>query len=184
MLKNIQKLGSEILEINLGNGWNVTTKNSWAEQYKIPSVIALIHSEATEMYQAYQNGDTENFLEEAADVAIRVLDCMAGMEIIPDEEDVEWIAEYAEENNSYDEVFLNRSVAKEADIVMAMHTTCSFALESFRKDKLTLFTNNLLLLISLAGFAADLYEADLEAEIKKKCKKNRSRGYRHGGKKV
>jgi NTP pyrophosphatase (non-canonical NTP hydrolase) len=74
-------LGETTLDINQANGWNVTTPASWDEQYKIPAVIALIGSEASEALEAFRKGDRENFVEEMADVIIRVVDCTAGLKM-------------------------------------------------------------------------------------------------------
>lgn len=82
----INRLGDAILEINRANGWNVTNPGTWdglqdGGKYKVPAIIALIHSEASEALEAYRHGDVENFKEEMGDILIRVLDCMAGMEM-------------------------------------------------------------------------------------------------------
>ena len=83
---HLETLGRVILRINKDNGWNVTGPGSWeglqdGGKYKIPAIIALIHSEASEALEAYRHGDVENFKEELADIVIRVLDCMAGLEM-------------------------------------------------------------------------------------------------------
>jgi len=38
----------------------------------------LIHSEVSEALEAYRKGDAENFAEELADIAIRLLDAAGG----------------------------------------------------------------------------------------------------------
>ncbi len=53
----------------------------WMPNAKIPAVIALIHSEASEALEAFNHEDEHNFAEEMADVVIRVLDCTAGLGI-------------------------------------------------------------------------------------------------------
>lgn len=80
-------LGQEIREINASNGWNVTRKSDWYDDpYKVPAILALIHSEVSEALEAFRAGDLENFGEELADVLIRVLDCAPGLGIDLDEE--------------------------------------------------------------------------------------------------
>jgi NTP pyrophosphatase (non-canonical NTP hydrolase) len=76
-------LGKEIVDINRNNGWNVTTDSTWngPDKNKIPAICALIHSEVSEALEAFRKDDMENFAEEMADVAIRVLDCTAGLGI-------------------------------------------------------------------------------------------------------
>lgn len=76
----LNELGKEIIAINEANGWNVAVPDDWElSQYKVPSVIALIHSEVSEALEAFRNHDKENFVEELADVLIRVLDCSSGL---------------------------------------------------------------------------------------------------------
>lgn len=76
----LKMLGDEIVEINTANGWNVAKPSDWEESdYKIPAVLALIHSEASEALEAFRGGDRNNFEEELADVLIRVLDLASGL---------------------------------------------------------------------------------------------------------
>ena len=78
----LNKLGQEIVRINADNGWNVTVPDDWLEsRYKIPAVLALIHSEVSEALEAFRNNDVYNFSEEMADILIRVLDCAVGLGI-------------------------------------------------------------------------------------------------------
>ena len=78
----LDELAAEIRQINRDNGWNVTTAEDWnSSPYKFPAVIALIHSEASEALEAYRHNDRENFMEEMADIVIRVLDCIGGLTV-------------------------------------------------------------------------------------------------------
>ena len=70
----LQTLAEEIRDINRANGWDITEPRHWGSKYKIPCVLALIHTEVTEAMEAFRNDDGENFAEELADVLIRVLD--------------------------------------------------------------------------------------------------------------
>lgn len=80
--KSLNDLAIEIRSINEANGWNVTQLSDWKDnRYKFPAVIALIHSEASEALEAYRKGDMDNFLEEMADVVIRVLDCVGCFDV-------------------------------------------------------------------------------------------------------
>lgn len=72
-------LAQEIIEINTANGWNCTKPEQWADTYKVPAILALIHSEVSEALEAFRKDDKENFIEELADVVIRVLDCTGGL---------------------------------------------------------------------------------------------------------
>ncbi len=78
-MKSLKQLGQEINEINREKGWQVCTPQDWQDTYKIPGVLALIHSEVSEALEAFRKGDQENFAEELADVLIRVLDCASGL---------------------------------------------------------------------------------------------------------
>jgi NTP pyrophosphatase (non-canonical NTP hydrolase) len=85
-MTNFKQLGSEINEINRANGWQVCQPQDWQDTYKIPGVLALIHSEVSEALEAFRNGDQTNFSEELADVIIRVLDCASGLGLDLDSE--------------------------------------------------------------------------------------------------
>jgi len=74
MATSLQMLAAEIRDVNRANGWNVTTESEWDSTYKVPGVLALIHSEVSEALEAFRANDRENFNEEMADVLIRVLD--------------------------------------------------------------------------------------------------------------
>ena len=77
----MNELAKEIIKINTANGWNVLKPEQWADTYKIPAILALIHSEVSEALEAFRHGDKANFAEEMADIIIRVLDCTGGLEI-------------------------------------------------------------------------------------------------------
>jgi len=79
MKEQMDALGLEILQINAANGWNVTKPTDWSDTYKIPGVLALIHSEVSEALEAFRKDDRPNFDEEIADIAIRVLDLAYGL---------------------------------------------------------------------------------------------------------
>lgn len=75
----MMELAAEIREINKANGWRVLEPEQWADTYKIPGILALIHSEVSEALEAFRTDDRANFEKELADVIIRVLDCAGGL---------------------------------------------------------------------------------------------------------
>lgn len=77
----LNDLADEINEINRANGWNVLTPDAWEDDYRIPAVLALIHSEVSEALEGFRHNDRENVAEEMADILIRVLDASGGLRI-------------------------------------------------------------------------------------------------------
>jgi NTP pyrophosphatase (non-canonical NTP hydrolase) len=77
-MTTLDMLAKEIRSINAANGWNVIQVSEWSKEYKVLALLALIHSEVSEAVEAVRHDDIENFLEEMADVLIRVLDCVGG----------------------------------------------------------------------------------------------------------
>jgi len=82
----LKELGRVIVDINQANGWNCLTPDEWGDTYKVPGVLALIHSEVSEALEAFRHDDKENFAEELADIGIRLLDCAHGLGIDLDHE--------------------------------------------------------------------------------------------------
>lgn len=82
----LNDLADEILDINRANGWDCLTPEDWDRQNRIPTILALIHSEVSEALEAFRHEDRENFEEEMADILIRVLDATGGLGIDMDAE--------------------------------------------------------------------------------------------------
>ena len=76
MPTSLSELAHEIRDINQANGWNVFVADEWSHTYKVPAILALIHSEVSEALEAFRLDDKANFCEEMADIIIRVLDCV------------------------------------------------------------------------------------------------------------
>jgi NTP pyrophosphatase (non-canonical NTP hydrolase) len=75
----LNKLAEEVIAINTANGWNCLKPEQWEDTYKVPAILALIHSEASEALEGFRHNDKANFIEEMADIVIRVLDCTGGL---------------------------------------------------------------------------------------------------------
>lgn len=57
------------------------SKGWYDEERETGTMLALIHSEVSEALEADRKGDKENFIEELADVVIRVFTLCGGREI-------------------------------------------------------------------------------------------------------
>lgn len=78
----INSMMEDVAEVNKTNGW-------FDSERSVGEDIALLHSEVSEMLEAYRHNDMKNFAEEAADVLIRLLDTCYRRE-------VDLYAEYSE----------------------------------------------------------------------------------------
>ena len=77
----LNDLADKIQNINQENGWNITKPIDWDDQYKVPAILALIHSEVSEALEAFRHNNKDNFAEELIDILIRVLDVCSGLGI-------------------------------------------------------------------------------------------------------
>ncbi len=71
---DLKTLSHLIHQNAIEHGW-------WETDRPIPELLCLIHSEVSEALEAYRNQDKENFREELADIAIRLLDMAEGLKI-------------------------------------------------------------------------------------------------------
>lgn len=169
---NVNELSREIREINETNGWRTTKPFEWEDTYKVPAILALIHSEVSEAWIGLVNTGMENYAEELADVMIRILDMLEGLGM-----DVAGVVASGFDMWSFDD-------DDDESTLNALHFRISEALEGFRKNDKTRFEDAIgeacAIVFDLCRFA----EIDLAAEIRAKLEKNRQRGYRHGGKRV
>jgi len=76
--EDLDTMARAIREIGQANGWELVNEEHWESTRKIPTVLALIHSEVSEALEAFRRENGGEFLEELADVVIRVLDCAGG----------------------------------------------------------------------------------------------------------
>jgi len=68
---NIKEIQKEIHKNAVSHGW-------WNTERPVPEILCLIHSEVSEALEAFRNHDMDNFAEELADVAIRLMDAAEG----------------------------------------------------------------------------------------------------------
>lgn len=71
---SISELAKEVHANARNHGW-------WDTIRSVPEMLCLIHSEVSEALEAYRNHDDPNFIEELADIMIRVMDMAEGLDI-------------------------------------------------------------------------------------------------------
>lgn len=165
---NLLDMQATVREVNEANGW-------WDIDRPFSADIALLHSEVSELFEAMLKNDMENVAEEFADIFIRLLD--------------------TSERYMFD-LQGSISIPHDAEKFFApgngfLHLWIDRAYEAYRKhggvdergsvghQKVE---TELKCLLSLVMSSAALMNVDLIAEYQKKIARNRSRGYRHGGK--
>lgn len=180
----LEWMKAEIREVNEGNGWFDTERTSWESN-------ALLHSEIAEAFEAYRQwgtkdatanncaskgpSDSELLLysresrpckpegvgSELADILIRLLDT-----IEREQWQYDWIKDSLED-------FAGQSVIEPNNFGCWIDTLHTLVVKDYPYD----------LLLTLIGMA-EHYQIDLQAEFDRKLTYNRTRGYRHGNKRV
>lgn len=170
----INERARRVREINAANGWNPVTKKDWDdEQYKIPSLLALLHSEINEAHDELVEVRLNNLATELADIEIRVLDIGGGIV-----KDFEACVSFAWKTGVSIPDDLHRAF-------MSMHKYVTAALEFYRNNESGLFIGELAkLYIFNRCFAIYKFKLDIARAVEDKVEKNAQRSFRHGGKRV
>jgi hypothetical protein len=164
------KLAEMIWETNEANGWDVAIASDWdTNKRKLAEKIALIHSELSEAWQGAIDGDEANYLEELADVAIRILDLLEGLH--PLEGLRRW----------FEAVIDPLSLVHRSEQIATVHLKISEALEYLRKGTLEQFTDQLIVVFRNVADMATSSRLLFDAMVAKN-EVNRQRGFRHGNK--
>ena len=180
-MKDLSNLAEEIRQINVANGWKVfLERESDINEYKVPAIVCLIHSEISEAFEEYVERQADKFMFELSDVAIRILDFVGGYE-----------------NNEFD-ALADEAVAPDygwqvslSDVLLDMHHRCTAVLEAYRKqgrDEILARAADLYVAVEVLALRivneTDVAYDNLYGFMLAKMQQNRERGYRHGGRKV
>jgi hypothetical protein len=169
-MATFKELQAEIREVNEANGW-------WVDEREFGTDMALLGTEVSEMFEAYRDAGYEDF----STLRPGYLDAGAG---------VVWSNEAAEAIARWHEADARAAAGAGADVDW----------DGFTKDELmALAKDGLSKPEGVGSAAADIVirlldtlerireagvDIDLDWEIERKLAFNRTRGYRHGGKKA
>lgn len=162
MGKTIAELQAEVTEVNRANGWHDTERTFGDE-------AALLHSEVSEMFEAYRDHGTDDFsglrFTSEPNYGIR------------SEETARAVGRFQRWRDQAGEGFVpDEPFAFTRDELMALATDGISKPEGVGSEAADI-------LIRLLDFV-DRYEIDLPWEVERKLAFNRTRGHRHGGKRV
>ena len=167
-------LKKEELTNRIQEAYETAKNKGWHDEPReFGTLVALMHSEVTEAFEALMPDGEDNFSEELADVRIRIYDCwglfnipLANVPFRPMREGLD--------NGTLQMMYIHRALSR--------------ALECYRKSEKDRLWEDVAqwfaevhVLIYEIGLAI---EVDLNAEGRAKMDKNKSRPHRHGGKRV
>ena len=170
----INERARRVRDINAANGWNPVTKLDWDDaMYKIPSLLALLHSEINEAHDELIGERLNELATELADIEIRVLDMGGGLV-----KDFEACVSFAWESGLTIPDDLDRAFIE-------MHKYVTAALEYYRSDEAGLFIGEIAkLYIFNRCLAIHKFKLNIDQAVEDKLEKNSQRSNRHGGKRV
>lgn len=201
---DVEKLQSDVFETAKSKGWwdDCVVDGEFSiplAETSVPEKNALFHTEITEAFEDFIAGLMETtirsdskptgFGSELADVCIRGLD-LSGAVAAP-------VAKALRHLDVADN--LSVLAEEERDVFIAfgllrIHQCASHALESYRRDKMSLvigddgapsgFPADIAKMIRTCYVIAKRLDIDLDAEILVKAQYNRGRSHRHGGKRA
>lgn len=152
---NSEKMQKDVHAVAVRNGW-------WEKKRPIGELVALAHSELSEMLEGYRAGNHDNVEEELADVMIRVLDMKEGLR---------------------QEKVIVRDCSVESPVpeaIASLHACLTEMLYECGNKKTVIYYINEI--IRLSKLFASIHSIDLDAQIKRKHEINKQRSYRHGNK--
>lgn len=148
----------------------------------LPREARLDPSEISEAWEAFETKGDQDFLEEIADTAIRILDLIGVFE---------GLDRFATFLDMPCRVPINKDCRKSGinyrltlyRALLALHVETSEALESFRRGSFANFEIRLAGALIIAGRISEVFAGPgaFEVAIRKKLEVNRTRGFRHGG---
>lgn len=173
----INTLAVQIREDGRAKGWGPVTLDDWTySDHRVPTFLALIHSEIVEAYAETGSDSPDVFLAaELADIQIRTLDLAGGLTAD--------FAYYVEMINPHAVEFIVPT--DYAELFNKMHSFVTDALEAFRVDNKSKCVNALAQLYVIVDFvAAQYYQIDLPLAIERKMAFNKTRPHKNGDKRV
>lgn len=174
---NLNELAKEVHENAVAHGW-------WETERDFGELIALIHSEVSEVLEEYrngheltetyysENGKPEGIPSEMADIIIRVLDICGKYDLAIDE-DVFEIATKTVKNNLR---LLDEKIKSFGDLIAQIHQGITGLYEN------GLYSESATDIIGCILVIAFYKGIDIEKAILEKHEFNKTRPYKHGGK--